>query len=269
MSVAQDNEPLVNDTVLYREDGAIGIITLNRPKQMNAANKDLRAALSEALDRAENSANVRIVILTGEGRGFSAGADLSEGMQKEHATISQHILKDYKPLVDAISRSDKAYIAALNGATAGVMMAVALSCDLIIMARSAYIYSPFTAISLVPDGGATWFMLRAFGYQRAFEMIAEGRKMSAQECFDAGLANAVEDDDALQEKVLDRARGLSMQAPLSLKYAKKLLRAAHYGSREEITALEADFQYILSQSADFPEGIAAFMGKRKPNFQGK
>lgn len=269
MSVAHESEPLVNDSVLYRENGAVAIICLNRPKQMNAANKDLRLALSQALDRAENSVAVRIVILTGEGRGFSAGADLAEGMQKEHSTISQHILKDYKPLVDAICRSDKTYIAALNGATAGVMMAVALSCDLIVMARSAYIYAPFTAISLVPDGGATWFMLRAFGYQRAFEMIAEGRKASAQECLEAGVANAVEDDDALQEKVLERAKALAMKAPLSLKYAKKILRAAHYGSREEITALEADFQYILSQSHDFPEGVAAFIAKRKPDFKGE
>ena len=256
-------------TVLYSEDGAVALIRLNRPAQMNASNKALRNDLRDALTRAENSEAIRVIVLTGEGRGFSAGADLTEGFREDHTTISQHILKDYKPLVDYICQSDKIFVAALNGATAGVMMAIALSCDLIVMGEGAYLYSPFVAISLVPDGGATWFMLRAFGYQRAFEMIAEGKKVSAHECLAAGVANAVYADDELRDKALERARNLADKAPLTLKYGKKLLRAAQTASREEITIMEADFQYLLSQSEDFPEGVSAFMAKRKPAFKGR
>jgi len=256
-------------TVLYKEEGAVALISLNRPAQMNASNKALRNDLRDAMTRAENSIAVRVVVLTGEGRGFSAGADLTEGFNEDHTTISQHILKDYKPLVDYICQSDKVYVAALNGATAGVMMAIALSCDMIVMGEAAYLYSPFVAISLVPDGGATWFMLRAFGYQRAFEMIAEGKKVSAEECLAVGVANAVYPDEALRDKAMERAHKLAEQAPLTLKYGKKLLRMAQSASREDITIMEADFQALLNQSEDFPEGVAAFMGKRKTVFKGR
>lgn len=256
--------------VLYTEDDHVAVISLNRPKQMNASSRALRAGLREAIDVADKNPNIRVVVFTGEGRGFSAGADLTENFTEHRGTINEHILKDYKQIIDAIEQSDKAFIAAVNGPAAGVMLAHAMACDLIMMSESAYLFSPFAALSLVPDGGTTSYLLKAFGYQRAFEMIVEGRRASAQDCLEAGIATAVVKDEELREAAIARAHKIAEQtAPLSLKYSKKLLRAARNATREDVTIMEADYQYICNQSQDFQEGVAAFGQKRKPKFTGK
>lgn len=257
-------------TVLYSVEGPVAIISLNRPAVMNASNHALRIALGEAMDRAEMDHAIKVVILTGEGRGFSSGADLTEEFTARRGTINEHILKDHVRLIDNIVQSDKAYIAALPGATAGVSVSYALACDMILMADNAFLYSPFAAIGLVPDGGASWFLLRAFGYQRAFEIITGLGRVSAAECLAAGLANQVVPAADLRETALARGRDLATKAaPLSVKYAKKLLRQAHQASREEIARLEADFQFICNASTDAQEGVAAFLEKRKPAFVGR
>ncbi|MCG8442689.1 MAG: enoyl-CoA hydratase/isomerase family protein [Caulobacterales bacterium] len=256
--------------VLYSEDGHVAVITLNRPNQMNASSRALRAHLSDAMDAADRNHDIRVVVLTGEGKGFSAGADLNENFVDVRGTINEHILKDHKRLIDNICHSDKAYIAAITGPAAGVSMAYALACDLVVMADNAYLYSPFAALSLVPDGGGAWFMLKAFGYQRAFEMITELKRMSAAECLAAGVANQVVPADQLRTVALERAHKLANNtAPLSLKYAKKILRSAHTASRDDVSVLEADFQYVCSVSHDFKEGVSAFLEKRPPKFEGR
>ena len=257
-------------TVLYSEDNHVALVSLNRPQQMNASSYALREGLAEALAKAENNPNIRVVVLTGEGRGFSSGADLSESFTEHHSTISQHILKDHKPFIDQIAASEKAYIAALNGATAGVMIGYAFACDIVMMAESAYVFSPFTGIGLVPDGGVSWFLVRALGYQRAFEVIAEHKRLTSEECLKAGLVNQVTPDDELRDAAIARAHVLANEsAPLTVRYVKKLLRFAENGSREDTTILEAEFQHIVSRTEDFGEGVAAFMQKRKPEFKGK
>ncbi len=256
--------------VLYTEDKNTAIISLNRPKQMNASSHALRVELRAAIDAADKNTDIRVVVFTGEGRGFSAGADLTESFVEHRGTVNEHILKDYKQIIDAIEQSDKAYIAAINGPAAGVMLAHAMACDLIMMSESAFLYSPFAALGLVPDGGTTTYLFKAFGYQRAFEMIVEGRRTSAQECLDAGVATSVVKDEELREAAIARAHKIAENtAPLSLKYSKKLLRFARNATREDVTALEADLQNICIQSSDCQEGVAAFMQKRKANFTGK
>ena len=258
------------NVVLYEEDKHVATITLNRPQQMNACSHALRTQLGEAMFRAENNTDIRVIVVTGAGRGFSAGADLTEGFTERHATISQHILKDYKSLVDHVAQSDKTYIAALHGATAGVMIAFAMACDMVVMGEGAFLYSPFRTLSLVPDGGASWYLLQTFGYHATFEMIAEGRRMDAKACQAAGLTSQIVPDDQVCEAAQKRAQELSQSAaPLSLKYAKKILRAAQNASREDITVMEAEFQHVCSQSDDFQEGVSAFLQKRSPKFTGK
>ncbi|MCD7107785.1 enoyl-CoA hydratase/isomerase family protein [Rhizobium sp. DKSPLA3] len=258
-----------NETVIYAEFAHVALISFNRPDVMNASSYALRASLSEAMDKAEANREIRVVVLTGEGRSFGAGADLTEGFTERRGTINEHILKDHARLIDNIAQSDKTYIAALPGATAGVSLAYALSCDMIIMAENAFLYSPFAGIGLVPDGGTSWMLLRAFGYHKAFEIIADQRRVTAAECLEAGLANQVVPADTLRQTALARAEKLATQgAPLSLKYTKKILRHAMDAGREATTRLEADFQFICNASKDKAEGIEAFLQKRKPNFSG-
>lgn len=261
---------MTEQTVLYFENGAVATISLNRPETMNASNYAMRGELSAAMDRAEKNPDILAVVLTGEGRGFSSGADLTEGFTKHRGSINEHILKDHARLIDNIIQSDKTYIAALAGATAGVSLAYALACDMIVMAEGAFLYSPFAAISLVPDGGATWHLYKAFGYHKAFEIMGGMRRVPAAECLAAGLVNAVVPADDLRAEAEARAEKLvTGSAPLSLKYIKKLLHRAETASREEVIRMEADFQFVCSRTEDHQEGVQAFMQKRKPAFTGR
>ena len=260
---------MTEETVLYSEDEHVALIALNRPNAMNASSRQLRAELTAAMTAAEENANIRVVVFTGEGKGFSAGADLREPFNEHYDTITEHILADHKPIVDHIASSEKTYIAALNGATAGVAVAYALSCDLVIMAESAYIYSPFAAISLIPDGGTTWFLLRQLGYYRAYQMIVEGGRLSAAECLQYGFANKVAPDSEIREQALAWAQSRATKtAPLSLRYAKQALRYAQTASLEATTIREAELQHLCDASDDFREGVTAFFEKRPPVFKG-
>ena len=257
-------------TVLYAEDGHVATISLNRPEAMNASSRKLRAELKSAMDSAETNENIRVVVLTGEGRGFSAGADLTESFVDEHPTVTEHIIKDHKPLIDAIGDSQKTYLAALHGATAGVSIAYALNCDLVMMAEGGFIYSPFAAISLVPDGGVSWFLVKGLGYRRAYEVGVEGARLTSAECRSAGLVNRVVPDADLREEAAKWAAHLANDvAPLSLKYAKQAMRAAQNGTLADVQLIEAELQQLCVTSQDSQEGIAAFLQKRKPEFKGK
>ncbi len=257
-------------TVLYSEDGHVATISLNRPEAMNASSRKLRAELNSAMTEAETNENIRVVVLTGEGRGFSAGADLTESFVDEHPTVTEHIIKDHKPLIDAIGDSQKTYLAALHGATAGVSIAYALNCDLVMMAEGGFIYSPFAAISLVPDGGVSWFLVKALGYRRAYEVGVEGARLTSAECLSAGLVNRVVPDADLRIEAANWAAHLANDvAPLSLKYAKQAMRAAQNGTLADVQLVEAELQQLCVVSQDSQEGIAAFLQKRKPAFKGR
>jgi 2-(1,2-epoxy-1,2-dihydrophenyl)acetyl-CoA isomerase len=152
-------------TVLYTSENHVALIVLIRPEFMNVSSIRLRADLIEAIDLADKNDEVRVVVFAGEGRAFGAGADLSESFHAQHASVTEHILKDHKPIIDRLVQSPKTYIAALNGATAGISLASALACDLVIMAEDAYLLSPFASIGLIPGGGTSWFLLPALGYR--------------------------------------------------------------------------------------------------------
>jgi len=253
---------------LYVTDGHVATITLNRPGAMNAFDENLRKALGAAMAKVEADENIRVVVLTGAGRAFSAGTDvreITEDIKMAHDISISH----YKHLIDGIANSDKIYIAAINGFAGGVALGLALGADLASMSDTAKIFSPFANIGLVPDGGATWFYLHHLGYKRAFQAMIECEQLDANFCLDMGMVNKVIPHDDLQAETLAWAQSLAKRSPLSLRYTKKIMRQAVTMTRENAARLESEYQSKAIVSEDAGNAVQAFLDKEKPTFKGK
>jgi 2-(1,2-epoxy-1,2-dihydrophenyl)acetyl-CoA isomerase len=253
----------------YQVEAGVGTITLQRPEAMNALNAALRSELLAQIRRAEEDGDVRVVVLTGGAKAFSVGADLKEPFNPPHAKVEGLIIEEYKPMLDAIAGSIKPYVAAVQGPAAGIGMSFALNCDLMLMAEGAYLYAAFVPIGLVPDGGATWHLVRAMGYKRAYQAIVEGRKIPAAECLALGLANQVIKSAGFTAAVLAYAKGLAERAPLALRYSKQLARSAMCTTLDACIRDEAALQNITIASRDSREAVQAFFQKRPPLFEGR
>ncbi|MBV7407810.1 enoyl-CoA hydratase/isomerase family protein [Maritimibacter sp. DP1N21-5] len=256
----------MTDPLLCEIDGTIARVTLNRPDAFNAMDKALRDGFKEAISRIHKAKDVRVVILAGNGRGFSAGTDLKEGLV---SPISLLLEQEYRPILAAISNSPKIWIAQVHGSAAGIGAAVAMNCDLMTMAEDATIYMAFAAIGLVPDGGNTWLLHRGLGYKRAMQAILEGRKIPAAEAVALGLANSAHAPETLAEDTTALAHRIAASAPLAASAAKRLLRQMDGMSYEASISAEAREQTDLTESEDAREAVQAFIEKRKPTFKGK
>jgi 2-(1,2-epoxy-1,2-dihydrophenyl)acetyl-CoA isomerase len=256
----------LREIVKYKQEGAVAVITLHRPESMNSFDADLRAETCNAFTRAHNDETVRVVIFTGEGRCFSAGADLKAGIDRD---VTEILMKEYRPVQEAIGNIPKPVIAAIPGSAAGIGMSMALQCDLMIMADNAFLLSPFTTISLVPDGGLSWLLVRQLGYRRAFQLSVESERIPAERCVELGLANKAVPAAQLGSAAMEWAQKLARRAPLSLTATKKAMRFAIDNDWASAYQLEAELQGELLGSEDNQEGIAAFFEKRAPEFKGK
>jgi len=256
----------MSDIVNYELQDAIAVITLNRPDSMNAFTNELRVDLLGALQRANEDTSVRAVILTGVGRCFSAGADLNDTVD---SPVTEILQTEYRPVQEAIAAMPKPVIAAVPGSAAGIGLSIAMHCDLMIMADNAFLLSPFTTISLVPDGGLNWLLVRQLGYRRAFQLSIESERISADRCVELGLANKVVPAEELQSAALEWANVISQRAPLSVAATKKVMRFAADNDWASSYDLEAKLQGDLLGSADNREGIQAFFEKRAPKFEGQ
>lgn len=249
-------------------DGPVAVLRFNRPDKLNAFNSQMSAELRQAAGKVNLDEAVRVVVLSGNGRAFSAGADLSDGLAADEDLYAL-LNAQYTPALMAISTAPKPWISAVNGAAAGIGSAFAMCCDLTVMAEDAYLYQAFAAIGLIPDGGATWHLARTVGRKRAYELMAGGEKLRAANCLDYGLCNRVVAPDKLMDETMAWARELAQKAPLSLRFAKQSLNEAMQASLLETIFNEFKLQAPLLGSEDAAEGVAAFLAKRPAVFQGR
>jgi 2-(1,2-epoxy-1,2-dihydrophenyl)acetyl-CoA isomerase len=247
-------------------DGAVLTITLNRPDVLNALNTDMHSALGAALSEAREPA-VRAVVLTGAGRGFCVGQDLTE-FREAAGDIGSRLRRTYHPNIRAIRALEKPVIAAVNGVAAGAGMSLACACDLRIAADSASFIPAFINIGLIPDSGGSYFVTRILGPARAFEWLASGKKLTPAEAQDWGLVSEVVAVDALPRRAGELAAQLAELPTRGVGMTKRLLDHAVEATLEEQLEREAQLQAAATQTEDFREGVAAFLEKRPPRFRG-
>jgi 2-(1,2-epoxy-1,2-dihydrophenyl)acetyl-CoA isomerase len=247
-------------------DGAVLTITLNRPDVLNAFNSELHRGLAAALKEARDG-GVRAVVITGAGRGFCVGQDLTE-FREAPGDIGSRLRGNYHPNIRAIRALEKPVIAAVNGAAAGAGMSLACACDLRIAADSATFVPAFINIGLIPDSGGSYFVTRILGPARAFEWLASGRRLTAAEAHAWGLVSEVVETDALPSRAAELAAQLADLPTRGVGMTKRLLDHAVTATLEEQLEREAQLQTAATQTEDFKEGVAAFLEKRPPRFRG-
>jgi 2-(1,2-epoxy-1,2-dihydrophenyl)acetyl-CoA isomerase len=268
MSTPHSNSPAGADLGVVLVDRQPGIITitLNRPDVRNAFDSALRRRLYELLREIESYRDVRVIILTGADRAFSAGADLKSGIADD---VRMQLLSEYAPPLLALRQTDAVVLAAVNGAAAGIGAAFVAAADLAIMADDASLQLAFSRVALVPDGGLTWELTRALGYKRAYRLLIEGGRLDAAQCLDFGLVNEVVSPDRLMPEALAWAERIGRMSPLCNGLTKRALHQALRCHLEEAIAYEAVLQQIAAHSEDCREGVDAFLSKRPPQFTGR
>jgi len=258
--------------ILFGVDGGVARLTLNRPDRLNSFNEAMHVEVRDALRRVHSDATARVLVLTGAGRGFCAGQDLSDravAVGDAPVDLGASIERNYKPLVLALRSLPVPVVCAVNGVAAGAGANIAFACDLVIAAKSASFIEAFSKLGLVPDTGGTYFLPRLAGTARAMGMALLGEKITAEQAVAWGLIWQCVDDAELAPTV-DRLAGGFAQAPTrGLARTKQALYASGGNSLEAQLDLERDYMRELGASDDYREGVAAFMAKRAPKFSGR
>ena len=256
-------------TLLIATHGAVRVLTLNRPAALNSFTAEMHGRLMAALEDAAADASVRALVLTGAGRGFCAGQDLTDpamagqGVPDVGAVIEQR----YRPLSERLFSMPVPTIAAVNGVAAGAGANVAIGCDIVFAARSASFIQAFSKIGLIPDAGGSWLLPRLVGRARALALAMTGDKLPAEEAERIGLIWRCVDDAALMDTALAMAQRLAAMPSRALAATRRVIDAGSRSSLAEAVTLEARTQGELGRAPDFAEGVAAFLGKRAAKFQ--
>ncbi len=255
------------NTITYTTDQGITNITLNRPDRYNAFNEEMRSELLAAMEAAEADKGCRVIVLSGSGKAFSSGQDLKD-IEGKKINFSDFLKKGYNPVIRSMRNMPKPIICKLNGVAAGAGCSLALACDYIIAHDQASLVEVFVGIGLVLDSGSSYFLPRLVGSARAFELATMGSKVSATKAAEWGMINAVVSVDELEEETNKVAQYYANAPTLAVGMMKKMLNDSMSSSLEEVLEYEAHYQQLAGDSADYTEGVAAFIEKRKPKFTG-
>jgi 2-(1,2-epoxy-1,2-dihydrophenyl)acetyl-CoA isomerase len=253
--------------VEYAVENGVAWIRLNRPESMNAVDTALRVALAEAVRGAERDESVRVVVVTGRGRAFCAGADVRE-FGSRGGDVST-IRRDYETLLSRLRLMPKPTIAAMNGVAAGIGASLALVCDLRYAAPQASLVEAFVKIGLTVDGGVSWLLPRLVGSAKALEMFYTGEPLTADEALRLGAVNRVVEAGALEDTVRELAERLAAGPSLALGAIKRSVNHAAGSTLEEAMDFEFLLQGVQMRTEDHREGVSAFLEKRAPRFQGR
>jgi 2-(1,2-epoxy-1,2-dihydrophenyl)acetyl-CoA isomerase len=262
---------MTEPVLLDERDGAVAVLTLNRPRAKNALDFALLSALAEGLTRAAQAPDVRAVVLTGNGGAFCSGADLKSAMAEVQGNFGalDTAIDKYHAIIRAIVGAPKPVIAAVDGAAVGFGCDLALACDLRIVSTEAYFQEKFVKIGLMPDGGGTFWLPRLIGLARAMELMLTGEPVAAARALEMGLVNRVVTREALREEALGLARSLAKGPPLAFGEMKAAVRAGFGGTIDQALDREKIGQLKCLVSSDCMEGVMAWMEKREAQFTGK
>jgi 2-(1,2-epoxy-1,2-dihydrophenyl)acetyl-CoA isomerase len=253
-------------TVLTAIEGNVGILTLNRPDKLNSLNSALLREIGAAMEAFGADPTVRAVLITGAGRAFCAGADLTAGT--ESTNRYGNLYENFMPTCSELRRFAKPVVCAVNGPCAGAGVSIALSCDIVVAAESAYFMQAFVNVGLVPDAGSSWIIPRLVGSARFTAMAMLAKKIPGRQAVEWGLIWECVEDAKLMDAAMDLARQLAAGPPKTLSLIKDLARQSAKNGYEEQMALEVQFQRVCAHTEDSREARRAFVEKRKPVFRG-
>jgi len=257
------------ENILFEIQSGVAKITLNRPDKLNSFNRAMSLELISALEQAEGDDSVRAILLTGAGRGFCAGQDLSEAVGDDAYEIEDIIEKQYNPIVKLLRGIEKPIVCAVNGVAAGAGANIAFACDITIASSDAKFIQSFAAIGLIPDTGGTFYLPRMIGMQNAAALMMTGDRVTADKAKELGLIYDIAPAEKLMENTTELAQKLALMPTKGIGLTKRALNESMSNSFDEQLHLEQKLQKEASESYDYNEGVSAFLEKRTPNFKGK
>ena len=254
--------------IFFEIKNSIGFITLNRPDKLNSFNREMALLMQDALDKCKDK-KIRCVYITGAGKSFSAGQDLAEVVDPNGPGMAKILAEHYNPVVTKIRKLEKPVVAAVNGVAAGAGANIALCCDIVVAAQSASLIQAFSKIGLIPDSGGTHTLPRLIGWQKASALMMLGDKVTATDAERFGMLYKVFPDEIFNDEATKIAVTLAAMPTEGLAYTKKLLSLSFSNTFEDQLQDEDIFQQRAAQTADYKEGVQAFLEKRQPNFKGE